>query len=161
MGHWPQCQEPYGTMPYDLGLAKCFSELGIFPAHGENPDTGERRFHAFGPVRELRGDRDTWLVDYDALYRDWAKTDAAAGGLRMASATIALRNQLQCCATDTITFHYVEAEETKWLYKWWHESAARIEDVNRWPQTNGYGRRASTSDANIWSLLRKVGLPAD
>lgn len=103
---------------------------------------GAERFHAFAPVRLLTPDK------LDQWYQDYKKTRGEE-----------LQPGLGCCAADTVSFHYVEADLARMLHRALHLSPAERAALTpeqllaQWPtsaQIGGYCRRP-TAD-NIQTL---------
>jgi len=133
--------------PYDLGLAQLFAELNIgLEAFGD--DDGEMRFHVYGPVREHRGLRDSWVLSYSK--------NQFNGTLPGYIQTTGLGS----CAEDTVTFHYVEPPEAEFLYTMWHQPSNIfwLKYHGQWPQVNGHGRRPESKSeaAEVLKLLDKI-----
>lgn len=105
------------------------------------------RFHAFPPVRSVDGSIDDWFKGFHTAFHGAPPTVGAA-----------------CCAHDTVSFHYVEGAECRFL----HEILAKpavykaMRPAERhaawpdWPEISGHSRRPEIGDATWELLLDKV-----
>lgn len=83
-----------------LATAKCLASLNIKPV--DTRDGQSHRFHAYPLTREVTGNVDEW-------YTKKTKNVEDAG---IFSSPYNVQHGPDCCARDTVTFHYVEWKET-------------------------------------------------
>jgi hypothetical protein len=114
----------------DVAVAACLDKLGV----GVEPALaagGAELFNAYDPVRSLSGDFDKWFFDY--------KANAGFG-----------RESLRCCSADIVTFHYVEADLARFLWRGLTGPEADLDALSRkraWPaHMGGYARRPERAE---------------
>lgn len=78
-------------------LARCIKSVGGVLPGDTRDDHGSHRFHAYGLVRTSTATVDDWYIKMHDRLNVWPKSTIRPG--------------TDCCATDTISFHYVEAAE--------------------------------------------------
>ena len=137
-------------MPADLALALCMGTVGVLPSHFASKQR-ERRFHAYGLIRELRGERDEWFVKYSH-----ALTKSSIDKIEQ---PVPIKSGLECCANDSISFHYTEGPEARFLHRYL-TNEFRVEtdkNVSKWPaDANGYSRQPHPDEDAIFELLEKM-----
>jgi hypothetical protein len=109
----------------DVAVAACLDKLGV----GAEPALtagGVDLFNAYDPVRSLGADFDQWFVQY--------KANAGFGP-----------ESLRCCSGDVATFHYIEADLARFLWRGLTGPEAELDALARersWPaHMGGYARR--------------------
>ena len=93
-----------------LVIVDCLRSMGI-NAIDTREEHKYHRFHAFPLVRMVRGDVDTWYINKHQLEEI---PDDLRIGFDTSYSTLLVGSD--CCATDSISFHYVEAMECKALF---------------------------------------------
>ena len=138
-----------------LAMAKCIQEeCGV--EVGDTRDGISHRFHAFGLVRTVLSQVDEWYMNYHRQL-DWYTNN------------VYLPEGVDCCSSQTISFHYVEYTEAKALYDVRRrmcesmvsdrELKVMMEEV--WPRERGklgfYARALPDSDNDVqWSQILAV-----
>jgi hypothetical protein len=123
-----------------VALGKCMKKLGFKPTD-ERVGTAHR-FNAYGPVKTVQAAQDSWFKDY---HTRWYKSAPPAG--------------LECCAADTISFHYVGAIETRSIYNTLNnQDKYRAMDISErrklWGSTpEPYSALPPPGPSKVWSLL--------
>lgn len=90
-----------------LLTATCLKHSLHIPAKDTRNDQGLHRFHAFGLNRVLSGKVDQWYINKHQDLNRIAGFDKSYENLQ---------SGVDCCADDTISFHYVEHLEARALY---------------------------------------------
>ena len=129
----------------DVAVATCLDMLGV----GAEPALtagGADLLNAYDPVRSLGADFDEWFVQY--------KANAGFGG----------PESLRCCSGDVATFHYVEADLARFLWRGLTGPEAELDALARersWPaHMGGYARRPKRPEEGrtFVKLLRALRL---
>ena len=132
----------------DVGIAECFQQRGVDVISSAAPN-GQERFHAYGPTRTVQAAFDPWFLQYVAAYQ----------GVR----AVHFYRGVACCAADSVSFHYVEADVARTLHR--VEFLSRDEDgpksanelAELWPKSiGGHARRPASGSLEakaLWSLL--------
>jgi len=112
----PQCQTSDGISWYNqnpgLILAKCLHyKFETYPIDTRSYLDQSHVFHAFGISRMVTGDLDEW---YRLKHKTFSENSFFGESFR--SNYEFLPTGSECCSVDTLTFHYVEAEETLVIY---------------------------------------------
>jgi hypothetical protein len=105
------------------------------------------RFHAFSPVRSVTGQIDDWFKGFHTAFH----------GVEPASG-------VACCAKDTVSFHYVEGAECRFLHEVFTSQAAYRamppgERSGAWPdwaEISGHSKRPEEGDGTWDLLLKKI-----
>jgi hypothetical protein len=154
-----------GAAP-DVGFAQCLRALGIDPVVTRDA-RGAERFHAWSPLRLVRGAYDPWFTDYSAKAGEQIRSGPDGPFAPAApSAHGATAPTLSCCAAGSVTFHYVEAPLAQFIDGVLADPAAwRVKSASvrfdAWPQhVGGHDRRPNLrrhpEDAHVWPLLLDV-----
>ena len=146
-------EKHWGTAPCDakksekwlqgnpgLVLARCLQRHGVKPVDTQHAEEGHR-FHAYGPVRIATKSLDDWYVRMNSQL-PWPSYDG--------------------CATDAISFHYVESAEQHAIYD---SVRGDLDEVlERWPKSpselGGYSRHWRNDDqrTEVRALLAAIKL---
>lgn len=149
-----------------LVTVQCLQSLGI-EAFDTRVDGKWHRFHAFPLTRVVAGKVDQWYVNkhdgMDALGYDKSYTKLLAGE--------------DCCAAETVSFHYVEYKECKALFET-RKALLQTPDmandklknlmIQLWPsefkEIGGYSRGLpKTTNEEAWrpllAVMRKISRP--
>jgi len=102
-----------------LVLAKCLQASGVTAADTRDA-SGRHRFHAYGPIRTVTGQVDDW---YKRMHENVPFPDYV------------VKQGLDCCAPDSVSFHYVEAKEQAQLHRALSRPEKTIDDDHQWMQT--------------------------
>ena len=94
-----------------LVIADCLQRMGIRPVD-TRAQHKYHRFHAFPLVRMVMGEVDAWYTNKHRMEEDLPMD--VREGFDASYAT--LLKGSDCCSTDSISFHYVEAMECKALF---------------------------------------------
>ena len=124
-----------------LVLARCLQRHGVRPVDTQHEEEGHR-FHAYGPVRIATKALDDWYVRMNSQL-PWPSYDG--------------------CATDAISFHYVESAEQHAIYD---SVRGDLDEVmeERWPKApsdlGGYSRhwRNDVQRNEVRDLLSAIKL---
>lgn len=149
---WSTTDEHLANNP-SLVLAECLHLQGVWPEDTRD-ESLRTRFHAYGLVQTATSSYDDWFVRMiENLPTSLRSPIAPAAG---------------CCATYTVSFHYVEAPEQRALRaaleatKTLHRSHVVAWLDNNWP-SNGLGgysfpvpRRTSRKDQEVLSIRTDI-----
>ena len=111
-------------------------------------DEGHKHhFHAFGPVRRVNGNIDDWFKEY---HQNYYGRPPASG--------------VDCCATDTVSFHYIEGPESRIIHAVLanpakYKGMTRAERHDAWPEqgeVSGYSETPELEDDAAWKLLTET-----
>jgi hypothetical protein len=144
-----------------LVIVDCLRSMGI-AAIDTREDHKYHRFHAFPLVRMVSGDVDAWYINkhqFEAIPSDLRT------GFDTSYSTLLVGTD--CCAKDSISFHYVEAKECLGLYKVQQalldrpqvsDAELQIMMEQNWPtdarDVGGYSRKLPQSINQVeWSKL--------
>lgn len=101
-----QRQKWYQNNP-GLVNAQCLASLGVLPVDTRDKSSAHR-FHAFSLTRVVAGTTDAWYAQ---------KHENVVGAVQWADQEYAvLQKGPDCCAADTVSFHYVENKEALALF---------------------------------------------
>jgi hypothetical protein len=145
-----------------LLTAKCFLEvLGIQLIDTRDKEDSSHKFHAYGLVRTITGNVDEWYLNKHQQLDSIFGVDERYHHIPQKGAL--------CCSKDTISFHYVEAEENIafWniLQKVQKQSDSISDEqiketmIRDWPQRPDIGAYAHPLPDNqspIWKDMIKV-----
>eukprot|EP00903_Cladosiphon_okamuranus_P006467 g6327.t1 len=129
-----------------LTLARCLRHVGV-NAEDTTDSQGGQRFNAYGPARLAQGNIDQW-------YKDVHASDPGMW-----------RAGLACCASDTVSFHYVGPAEARAMHRILHHRETYLtegytEALSLWPATpqalGPYAGRPKPGDVTFDLLLRKI-----
>ena len=148
---WLQFEGKLYASRSSTGVQYRMGTVDVLPSHFASKQ-GERRFHAYGLIRELRGEHDEWFVKYSH-----ALTKSSIDKIEQ---PVPIKSGLECCANDSISFHYTEGPEARFLHQYLTNSKFRVEtdkDVSKWPgDANGYSRQPHRNEDAIFELLEKM-----
>ena len=92
-----------------LVTANCLKEVLDLDPIDTRDEYGRFLFHAYGLIRTVKGDFDSWYTNkHSTLKEIWGEDKKF---------NYEVKKGKECCSTDTISFHYVEFAETIALYK--------------------------------------------
>ena len=123
-----------------LVLARCLQRHGVRPVDTQHDEEGHR-FHAYGPVRIATKSLDDWYVRMNSQL-PWPSYDG--------------------CATDAVSFHYVESAEQRAIYDSVRSDLDEV--LKRWPKSpselGGYSRhwRNDAQRNEVRALLSAIKL---
>jgi glycoprotein-N-acetylgalactosamine 3-beta-galactosyltransferase len=86
----------------DVNVAKCLREHANVEPFDTRDVAGRERFHPFTPGHHL-----SYRIPTDPMNKDWYP-----------KYTIDLKEGLDCCAPDSVTFHYVSADLMRSIYSY-------------------------------------------
>ena len=137
-----RAQNPWEEINWAIPATSCLrSVAGAYPVNVYSKSKGHR-FHAFGPVRTANGRLDDWFKGFHEAYHGQPPN---AGVL--------------CCASDTVSFHYVEGPECRFLHALLLDQAiyremGPEERTEAWPkEISGYSAAPTLDDTATWRLL--------
>ena len=143
---WPKClservaKNDWLRDARDVGVTTCFTAAGMRP--NVTVDSRQRqRFHMYGVKRTVGGKFDKWATDYSNNIGE------------------PVRGGADCCAPDSVTFHYVEGPEARVVDAILHGQAAwsamtPADRLARWPKNvGGYSEPPELGDVDVWKLL--------
>lgn len=98
------------NVPEDTNVGRCLSIFGVVPSDTRDRE-GRERFHLFSPG---------WTLTYRALPSDWLPVRS-----------IGFRDGDQCCAMDSVSFHYVKTPEHMRAYDAFLHGQCSTETINQ------------------------------
>ena len=148
----------------DLVVSECLQNVLHVPALDTREAGRYHRFHTYGLVKTVLGHVDEWFVNVHDRFQNVSGFDESYRTLLTGS---------DCCASDSISFHYVEYSETRALFEirqqLLHNPAMTDKQLQellerQWPrhELGAYSMYLPTKDAGklkeLMAVLRKTSL---
>lgn len=160
-----QADQDYLRSNPDLVVSECLQNILHVPALDTRGEGIFHRFHTYGLVKTVLGKVDDWFVKVHDRFQNVSGFDESYRTLLTGS---------DCCASDSISFHYVEYGETRALFEIRQQLVRNPEmadgDLNelleqQWPRHDlgAYSMSLPTQDGHMMeqfkAVLRKMSRP--